>query len=397
MKRILWLALLFLIAACQPQPTLPTIDIFDGETHITQATEARVPTQILAEAGLSLGSLDTLFVNGEVAEANTALSCDTCTLQIRRAMTMTLITPDGEQELISSAWTIGEALSEFGIQLHTADYLDPPAETPVTDQLKVTYTPSRQLAIRVDGQVLPIRSSAQTVGEALTGAGIPLVGLDTSQPAPSDPLPADGQIHIVHIVEKVELQQTEIPFEIEYVPSNDLAVDEKKILEDGKTGLIVSRTRVRYEDGEEVARIVEGERTVREPSTQIVAYGTQYVLKTTTVDGRKIEYWRAIQVYATSYSPCRSGTDECYPKAASGATVQQGVIGVTRAWYDAMQGQAVYVPGYGFGTIEDIGGGFPDKDWIDLGYSDANYQGWSQWVTLYFLPPVPANTIWVLE
>ena len=396
MKRIFWLALLVL-SACQPQPTLPIIDIFDGETHITQATEARVPTQILVEAGLSLGSLDILFVNGEVADTNATLSCEICTLQIRRAVTMTLITSDGEQDLISSAWTVGEALSEFGIHLHTADFLDPSAGTPVTDQLKITYTPSRQLAIRVDGQVLPIRSSAETVGEALLGAGIPLVGLDTSQPSPSDPLPADGQIHFIRVVEKIELEQTSIPFEIEYIADNELEVDEEIILEAGKPGLIVSRTRVRYEDGLEVSREIEGERQVREPSKQTVAYGTQYVLKTAVVDGREIEYWRAVQVYATSYSPCRSAADRCYPNTASGLPVQRGVIGGTYEWYLALQGQAVYVPGYGYGTIEDYGASLPDRQLIDLGFTDDDYEPWHQWTTIYFLPPVPAYTIWAIE
>lgn len=397
MKRIFWLALLFLIAACQAQPTLPIIDIFDGEAHVALATEARIPAQILAEAGLSLGSLDTLFVNGEVADANATLNCEICTLQIRHAVTMRLITPDGKQDLVSSAWTVGEALNEFGIQLHIADFLDPPAGTPVTDQLKITYTPSRQLAIRVDGQVLPIRSSAGTVGDALLGAGIPLVGLDTSQPSPSDPLPADGQIRIIRVVEKIELEQRTIPFETEYIADNELEVDEEKILEAGKPGLIVSRTRVRYEDGEEVSREAEGERQVREPSTQTVAYGTQYVLKTAIVDGREIEYWRAVQVYATSYSPCRSAADRCYPNTASGLPVQRGVIGGTYEWYLALQGQAVYVPGYGYATIEDYGAGLPDRQLIDLGFSDEDYEPWHQWTTIYFLPPVPAHTIWAIE
>lgn len=396
MKRIFWLALFFLVA-CQTQTSLLTVDIFNGDTHTTHVSESRIPARVLAEAGIPLNALDTLLLNGQKIDPNTTMDCQVCTLQIRRVVTMKLITPDGKQDLRSSANTVGDALNEFGIQLHAADFLDPPAGTPATDQLTITYRPSRQLAILVDGQVLPIRASAETVGGALAEGGIPLVGLDASLPPESDPLPADGQIRIIRIVEKVVLEQKSIPFDIEYVPSNDLAVDEKKILEAGKTGLIVNRTRIRYEDGVEVARNVEGERTVREPVTQIVSYGTQYVLKTITVDGRKIEYWRAIQVYATSYSPCNSGADRCYPKTASGVTVQRGVIGVARTWYDAMQGQAVYVPGYGQATIEDIGGGFPDRNWIDLGYSDANYQAWSQWVTIYFLPPVPANTIWVLE
>ncbi len=398
MKKTFWLLLAFLFAACQaPPPALPTIDIIEGNTHIVHATEARIPADIFAEAGISLGALDRLYLNGTEIDAITPLDCDLCTLQIRRAVSFTLITPDGEQKLASSAWTVGEALAEFGIQRHAADALTPPAETALTDKMTVNYTPSRQLAVRVDGQVIPIRSSAETVAEALSGAGIPLVGLDTSSPSPSDALPADGQIRIIHITEKIELAQTSIPFETEYVADNELAVEDEKILVAGVPGLIVQQTRVRYEDGVEVSRKVEAERTVRQPSTQTVAYGTQYVLKTAVVDGQELEYWRALEVYATSYSPCRSAADKCYPNTASGLPVRRGVIGVTRDWYYALQGQRVYVPGYGFATIEDVGGGLPDRNWIDLGYADDEYQAWHHWVTLYFLPPVPANTIWVLE
>lgn len=400
MKRIFWLILAILLVACQtPTPShLPTINIVDGETHIVHASELRVPMQIFVETGIVFGSLDRLYVNGKKFDANAPLDCDLCTLQIRRAARLTLITPAGEQELVTAAWTVGEALAEFGIQIHAADTLDPPAGTPVTDPLKITYTPSRQLAIRVDGQVIPIRSSATTVAEALIGAGIPLVGLDTSQPSPSEPLPADGQIRIIHIREEIELAQQSIPFETIRIASNALEAGTEAIIEAGKPGLIVQQTRVRYEDGEEVGRSIQAERAVREPSTQTVGYGTQYVLKTAVVDGQEITYWRAIEVYATSYSPCAAGTGKCDPSVtASGKPVQQGVIGVLRDWYLALQGQAVYVPGYGYATIEDVGGGIPGKDWIDLGYTDENYQPWHQWVTLYFLPPVPANTVWVLE
>jgi 3D (Asp-Asp-Asp) domain-containing protein len=41
-----------------------------------------------------------------------------------------------------------------------------------------------------------------------------------------------------------------------------------------------------------------------------------------------------------------------------------------------MPGWPVYVPGYGFATIEDIGAGIAGRDWIDLGYSDEDYQVW---------------------
>jgi 3D (Asp-Asp-Asp) domain-containing protein len=77
-------------------------------------------------------------------------------------------------------------------------------------------------------------------------------------------------------------------------------------------------------------------------------------------------------------------------------TAQHGVIAVTRAWYNLMLGQRLYVPGYGIGVVGDIGGGIPGKYWIDLAYSDDDYVAWHQNVTVYFLTPVPENIAWIL-
>jgi 3D (Asp-Asp-Asp) domain-containing protein len=109
-----------------------------------------------------------------------------------------------------------------------------------------------------------------------------------------------------------------------------------------------------------------------------------------------ITYYRAVTVRATSYSPCRSAADRCYYSTASGKPVQRGVIAVTRAWYNLFQGDRVYVPGYGIATIEDIGAGIPGQYWIDLGFSDSDWELWSKSVTLYFLAPAPANVPGVL-
>ena len=389
MKRIFWLVLIFFSAcqttACQPQTPLDIIYFVDGEEVRALPATSRVPAEILTENDITLESADRVLLNGEIVDATEPMVCENCTLQIQHAVSMTLITPYEKVEFETAAPTVGDALAELGLELYAADLIEPPVGTRATDQLTITYTPSRQLAIRVDGQILHIRTAAGTVGAALIGAGIPLVGLDASQPSTSEPIPEDGQIRIIRVVEKIETEQKEIPFETEYIASDELAIDEEKILTPGITGLIVSNTRIRYEDGVEVSREVEAERKVREPSTEIVGYGTKYVIRTITVDGEELEYWRALDVYATSYSPCNSGTDKCYPNTASGKPIEHGVIGVIRSWYNESQGQAVYVPGYGYATVEDVGGGIPGKDWIDLGYSDANYQVWHQWVTIYFL------------
>jgi 3D (Asp-Asp-Asp) domain-containing protein len=65
-------------------------------------------------------------------------------------------------------------------------------------------------------------------------------------------------------------------------------------------------------------------------------------------------------------------------------------VGVIRSWFNVMQGMPVYVPGYGYGSIEDIGGGIAGRHWIDLGFTDENIVPWHNWTTIYFLTPVPS-------
>jgi 3D (Asp-Asp-Asp) domain-containing protein len=48
----------------------------------------------------------------------------------------------------------------------------------------------------------------------------------------------------------------------------------------------------------------------------------------------------------------------------------------------------VYVPGYGVAMAGDTGGGVKGR-FIDLGYSDDDYQHWHGTVDVYFLTPVP--------
>ena len=106
-------------------------------------------------------------------------------------------------------------------------------------------------------------------------------------------------------------------------------------------------------------------------------------------------------MFATAYSPCNSAADRCYPGTSSGKPVEQGVVAVKYSWYLAMQGQALYIPGYGRATIEDVCGGCVGKPWIDLGYTDVQFaqagDQWGKYVTVYFLEPPPATITYVLQ
>jgi 3D (Asp-Asp-Asp) domain-containing protein len=199
---------------------------------------------------------------------------------------------------------------------------------------------------------------------------------------------------VVRVNEAVSLAYKPIPFTVETKQSAEIELGQQEILQPGINGLAMTRTRIRFEDGQEVKRVTEPESIVRAPQTKVVNAGTKLV----SHGIENMQYWYSIQMYATSYSPCRSGTSGCSYGTASGLRAGYGVVAMSRDWYYALQGMEVYIPGYGRGVIGDLGGGFPDgRAWVDLGYDDNNYQEWSDWVTVYFLGPPPAVIPSVLE
>ncbi|MCZ2127171.1 MAG: G5 domain-containing protein [Anaerolineales bacterium] len=267
-----------------------------------------------------------------------------------------------------------------------------------------TLLPTQALTVSVDGATLVVHSTARTVGEALAEAGIPLVGLDFSRPSEDEALPADGQIQIIRVKEIIETKTQPIPFSTTVSESSDLALGEEKTLQAGEDGILATRTRVRYENGAEVRRVIEGETIVKEAITQEIAKGVKVALSPAD-DNSPYPYWHAAQMYASWYSPCNTGAGKCSYGTASGARAGFGVVAVDYDYYPYLQGMRVYIAGYGAATIGDTGGGpiiesafgVPRYQWIDLGYDDNNIGGLSGWVAVYFLEPAPAEIPYFLK
>ena len=383
------LSILFFLISCQPQPT-QTITIIDGDQIHQFITPESVPATLMAKAGMPLKTDDVILLNGQAVAPNQAMStAQSYTLQVRH---VAAITVNGRM-IQTAALTVGEALSQAGVKLYASDQINPAIQTVISGPLKVTDISSHAVTVMADGKPLQIRTTAATVGGALAEAGIPLLGLDSSQPAEDDALPSNGQIQLTNISEAILLSEKSIPFKTDYQQSANIDLDQQQILQAGQAGLSVSRVRIIYQDGKEVSRQTESETVVRPPQDQIIGYGTKVVIHTATVNGVQIQYWRAIQMYATSYSPCRSEPHQCYYGTKSGLPVQKGVISVSPTMYSQYVGQRMYVTGYGFATIGDLCQGCVGKPepWIDLAYSDNDYVAWGDVVTVYFLAPAPAN------
>jgi uncharacterized protein YabE (DUF348 family) len=297
----------------------------------------------------------------------------------------------------SSGTTLGDVLWQNGEQLIQADLLSTPFEQIAVEVSKINLQRARYVTVEIGGMQFKGMSAGQKVSQGLDDVGLILEGLDYSIPSEDEVLPVDGKLKVMRVDEAVELQQSLIPYETEYVADQETELDQRSVVQPGKFGIQVTRKRIKYEDGNQRDGVTDSQWTASEPVTQKLGYGTKIVIRTLDTPDGPIEYWRTLNVYATAYSPCGLGNvPKCYYGTSLGVPVKRGVIAVIYKWFLLMGGEPVYVPGYGKAIIADVGGGIPGRDWIDLGFTDAELEEWHQYVTLYFLTPVPPDVPWIL-
>jgi uncharacterized protein YabE (DUF348 family) len=383
-EKLIWNGLIFLLFlfACQPG-NAPRIRLLVDGRVLNLASGDSTMREALKNAGLLLSPEDRIYLNGIPISPDQVLygKLDT-TLQVRRAVPVTLVAPNGQITMNTAAATVGEALRDAGVSLYVRDDVQPPVTTPITSGMTITITPGKDFQVITAGSTRRIHSAAVSIGQLLADAGLPLIGADYSIPPEDAPLPADGGIRLVRVAESVTTAYKIIPYQTELIVTAELQPPAQDILDPGETGISLTRTRIRYENGTETSRQVESESVLRNPRNRVA----------------RSSFWAAKEMYATSYSPCNSGSSTCYYGTSMGIPVAHGVVATYRDWYLALKGTRVYIPGYGTAVVADVGGGFPDgRAWIDLGYSDSEYVGWSQWVTVYFLAPAPLEVPWFLQ
>ncbi len=156
LQRWLVLAITFFLFACQPT-TPPTATIIDNGQVNTLQTEERVPSALLAQAGITPNPNDRILFRGQTIAPDEPVTDKPITIQIRRAVDLTLDTPDGQSQVQSSAFTVGEVLAEASYWLRDEDEIAPPINSPITDGMLITVSSPRALTVSVDGKVAEIK------------------------------------------------------------------------------------------------------------------------------------------------------------------------------------------------------------------------------------------------
>ncbi len=389
----------------------PVLVRVDGRT-LSIRTQAATPEEVLKEAGIHMGPQDVLLLNGEpvdhsasafvseqraLASRGAGRPVETApvhTLEIRRAVPVT-VNEDGVQTVLySTASTVGEALVRAGLQIYLGDSVLPDAGTPLLPGMQVFVRRAVPIVIEVDSRIIRTRTRGATVAEALAQEGIALVGMDYSEPSPDTPISENMEIRVVRQHREFLIEQEPIPYDIVWKPDPLMEIDQRRVQISGEPGLRKRRISVLVRDGVEVERKVLDEWVALEPQAQVIAYGTKIVVREVETPDGTIRYWRKIRMLATSYTAATSGKTRDHPAygiTRVGWVARKGIVAVDPNVINLRT--RVYVPGYGFGDVGDTGGAIKGRR-IDLCYDEDNLKLWYNWVDVYLLaPPPPADEI----
>lgn len=183
---------------------------------------------------------------------------------------------DGETTTVrTTATTVGEFLATLGDRGNGAITSASRSEPLGRDLLRVTTL--KDVHISVDGAMQQVTTSAESVGDVLTEAGISMAPLDETS-VPQGAAAVDGMIIVVSRGDSDADTVTEVlPFDVEEVEDNSLPEGSRLVAQAGRVGEAVTSYAVKLLDGDEVSRSVVAQRVVTEPRDEIVHVGTMTV------------------------------------------------------------------------------------------------------------------------
>ena len=303
-----------------------------------------------------------------------------------------------------AADSVGEALRSIGVDVNTADVVQPPQESPLAPGLRVTILRAQPVTITAPDTQLETRSRAATVAELLAEQGVPLGPLDRVDPALNAMVPAYGTVHVVRVREE-ELRETlVVPFKTSTQYSADLLPGSRYRARTGVAGLVERLFRVVFENDVETQREALVENVLRPALDEVMVVAKPPLpqlpllpvpslpiapLPGSAPGGPDAPVRRVMTMVATAYDagPISTGKSPGHPAygiTASGMRATFGVVAIDPRvipFYTRL-----YIPGYGYAIAGDTGGDIRGNR-IDLFY--PTYGEAIRWgrrtVTVYIL------------
>jgi hypothetical protein len=144
---------------------------------------------------------------------------------------------------------------------------------------------SRQVAIRVDGQEIPLVTNVLTVREALAEASVLLDDDDRVEPDLWVDLQDGMTVRVIRVQQETIVEREMLAYLEQTIKSEGVPVGETRLLQAGKNGQAEITYRLEFEDGVEVSRSVLRRVVVEEPVNQITVVGVEGMVDSVELPG----------------------------------------------------------------------------------------------------------------
>jgi uncharacterized protein YabE (DUF348 family) len=220
--------------------------------------------------------------DGDVVEpalSAPARGVDEIVVRTSREVTLEI---NGELKTVTTtASTVGELLDALGERSDGAVSAASRAQPLGRDPLRLSTTKS--LHVLVDGQDVPVTTSAATVGEVLTAAGVELGSKDTTS-APVGAAAVDGMVVVVNRGKSATSHVTQVvAYDSKEIKDPSLPKGQKVVKTTGRVGSIERTYSIATKGGVEVSRTLVSQKVTAEPVDEVVLVGTMAVPDPTTV------------------------------------------------------------------------------------------------------------------
>ncbi|MFJ4921239.1 ubiquitin-like domain-containing protein [Streptomyces sp. NPDC088725] len=252
----------------------------------TMHTFADGVDDLLEEQGLAVGAHDI------VAPAPGAGLASGDEVIVRHGRPV-LLTLDGQQRrLWTTADTVDGALRQLGVRAEGAFLSVSRSSAIGRTGLALHVRTERSVTFMADGREHTIRTNAATVGQALTEAGIELRGQDTTS-VPAGSFPRDGQtVTVMRITGSQEVREEVIPYDTVKTSDASLFKGTEIVAQQGAHGTRRVTYALRTVNGVKQKPRRLRQETVRLPVTERIRVGTK--ARPTSVAGADGLNWSAL-------------------------------------------------------------------------------------------------------
>ncbi|MBS2537207.1 DUF348 domain-containing protein [Catenulispora sp. NF23] len=295
----------------------------DGQERTIHTFDGKVADVLKAQGIVTDG-------HDQVAPAPADSLVDGEQISVRYGRQLDVSVDGKDQQIWSTATTVDEAMGDLGVRGGTNPYLSVNRDQPIGRQgLTFSIRTERHVNILVDGRSIPLDTTAPTVAQALTQAGVTLAGQDTAKPDPAT-FPTDGEnITVERISGTQETKQVPIDFSTTQQSDPSSYVGSQSTVSEGVPGVQEIVYAYQTINGVKQAPKIVSKTVTKQPVNAVVKVGTKPVPN--TVAGADGLNWAGV-------AECESGGN---PKSVGGGGLYFGLYQFSVSTWAAMGGSGL--------------------------------------------------------